>query len=208
MFYVIIDSKTIKEWKECSGRYFEENDIVGVKSYEVDPITGAVMNKSRLPFEVVVAHDSFDTWSFGVVMFELCAGIPLFLANSEDNILYESMLDLYAFTDKYKKKRMAEISNIEARNLVAQMLTKDPHKRPHMAQVLAHPFLSGKKAARMLGEVAEFDVFISYRVQSDYKHEEILYTKLIGTGLKVWWDKKCLKPGVPWNVRHYCLRVF
>mmetsp|Transcript_19103 Transcript_19103/g.26258 ORF Transcript_19103/g.26258 Transcript_19103/m.26258 type:complete len:101 (+) Transcript_19103:291-593(+) len=78
-------------------------------------------------------------------MFELCSGIPLFLSNSEDDILYESMLDLYAFSDKYKKKRMAEISNIEARNLVAQMLTKDPHKRPHMAQVLAHPFLSGKK---------------------------------------------------------------
>mmetsp|Transcript_4050 Transcript_4050/g.5675 ORF Transcript_4050/g.5675 Transcript_4050/m.5675 type:complete len:256 (+) Transcript_4050:991-1758(+) len=51
----------------------------------------------------------------------------------------------------------------------------------------------------MLGEVAVYDVFMSYRVQSDLKHAEILYSKLTGAGLKVWWDKKCLKPGVPWN---------
>mmetsp|Transcript_19108 Transcript_19108/g.26270 ORF Transcript_19108/g.26270 Transcript_19108/m.26270 type:complete len:264 (-) Transcript_19108:332-1123(-) len=51
----------------------------------------------------------------------------------------------------------------------------------------------------MLGEVAEFDVFLSYRVQSDVKHAEILYDKLTSAGLKVWWDKKSLMPGVPWK---------
>lgn len=83
------------------------------------------MKKENLPYELNLAHDSYDTWAFGVVLFELCAGIPLFLANSEDNILYEAMLDLYAFTDKYKKKRMSEIQNIEARNLVAQVFHRD-----------------------------------------------------------------------------------
>ena len=82
------------------------------------------------------------------------------------------------------------------------MLTKNPMKRPHMAQVLAHPFLSGKKAARMLGETAQFDVFISYRVQSDAKHAELIYDKLTAAGLKVWWDKKSLIPGVPWQVNY------
>jgi len=194
------DSKIVTEWKQYSGKYFETNEHIGVKTYEVDPISGNIVDADKLPFNLIVAHESFDTWSFGVVLFELCSGIPLFLANSEDNIFYESMLDLYAFTDKYKKKRMAEIQNMEARNLVSQMLTKDPLKRPRMAQVLDHPFLSGKKAARMLGEVAEFDVFVSYRVQSDVKHAEILYDKLTEAGLKVWWDKKCLLPGVPWQV--------
>ena len=83
------------------------------------------MKKDNLPYELNLAYDSYDTWAFGVVLFELCAGIPLFLANSEDNILYEAMLDLYAFTDKYKKKRMSEIQNIEARNLVAQVFHRD-----------------------------------------------------------------------------------
>ena len=95
-----------------------------------------------------------------------------------------------------------EITNLEARNLVAQMLTKDPMKRPRMSQVLAHPFLTGRKAPRMLGESAEFDVFISYRVQSDLDHAEMIFDKLTAAGLRVWWDKKSLAPGVPWQVNN------
>lgn len=183
-----------------SDKYFQDPSHICVKSYERDPETGAVINKDTLPYELIIAHPSYDVWAFGVVLFELCAGLPLFLANSEGNILYENMLDLYAFTDKYKKKRLGEIQNLEARNLVSQMLMKDPHKRPHMSQVLAHPFLSGKKASRMQGDAAEFDVFLSYRVQSDLNHASIIYKKLTDAGLKVWWDKKNLMPGVPWQV--------
>ena len=75
-----------------------------------------------------------------------------------------------------------------------------------MPQVLAHPFLSGKKATRLFGETAEFDVFLSYRKQSDENHAQLLYTKLTDAGLKVWWDKKSLIPGIPWQVRKYFLR--
>ena len=83
-------------------------------------------------------------------MFELCAGIPFFLANSEDNIQADSMFELFCFTDATKKKRLSEIHNTQARNLVAQMLTKDPLLRPTMAQILQHPFLTGQNAARMV----------------------------------------------------------
>ena len=69
-----------------------------------------------------------------------------------------------------------------------------------MEQILAHPFLSGKKATRMLGESAQFDVFLSYRKQSDENTAQLLYDKLTAAGLKVWWDKKSLLPGVPWQV--------
>ena len=82
------------------------------------------------------------------------------------------------------------------------MLTRNPLKRPQMSQVLAHPFLSGKKATRLFGEVAEFDVFLSYRKQSDENHAQLMYTKLTDAGLKVWWDKKSLIPGVPWQVQY------
>jgi hypothetical protein len=36
-------------------------------------------------------------------------------------------------------------------------------------------------------------------VSSDAGHVERLYNLLTGRGLRVWWDKKCLKPGVPWE---------
>ena len=114
--------KKVSEWKQYSGRYFDDHDNICVKAYDIDPVTGEIAHQDKMPYELNIAHDSYDTWAFGVVLFELCAGIPLFLANSEDNILYEAMLDLYAFTDKYKKKRMSEIHNLEARNLVAQVM--------------------------------------------------------------------------------------
>ena len=77
---------------------------------------------------------------------------------------------------------------------------KDPKKRPNFDQILAHPFLSGQKVSRMVGESAEFDVFLSYRVRSDVDRVSLLYDKLTASGLHVWWDKKCLLPGVPWEI--------
>ena len=43
------------------------------------------------------------------------------------------------------------------------------------------------------------DVFLSYRVDSDSEFVEVLYDILTKMGLKVYLDKKCLKPGVPWE---------
>ncbi len=48
------------------------------------------------------------------------------------------------------------------------------------------------KAARMIGESAEFDVFLSYRVESDSDHVAIIYKMLTDAGVKVWWDRECL----------------
>jgi hypothetical protein len=52
----------------------------------------------------------------------------------------------------------------------------------------------------MIGDTAEFDVFLSYRVNSDLETAALLYETLTRKGLKVWWDKTCLLPGVPWEV--------
>ena len=59
--------------------------------------------------------------------------------------------------------------------------------------------MSQKKVVRLVGESAAYDVFISYRVNSDAHHAEMLYNLLTGSGLKVWWDKICLEPGVEWK---------
>ena len=62
------------------------------------------------------------------------------------------------------RRRLPYVGNQVARNLLAQMLLKDPLQRPTLARVLAHPFLSGKKVARLVGEKPKYDVFLSYRV--------------------------------------------
>ena len=66
------------------------------------------------------------------------------------------------------------------------MLTKEPSKRPSMAQILAHPYLTGQKVARLVGQEPEFDVFISYRVASDAHHAELLFNMLSARNIKVW----------------------
>jgi serine/threonine protein kinase len=86
-----------------------------------------------------------------------------------------------------------------ARNLISLLLSRDPDKRPSAARVLQHPFVSGKNAVRMDDQEASFDVFLSYRVNSDAHHAESLYYALLDRGLKVWWDKKCLTPGQNWE---------
>ena len=72
-------------------------------------------------------------------------------------------------------------------------------RRPSASRVLAHPFLSGKKAARMVGEEAAFDVFLSYRVKSDADHASQLYRLLSGVGVRVWQDIHCLEAGLDWE---------
>ena len=51
----------------------------------------------------------------------------------------------------------------------------------------------------MVGEQAKFDVFISYRVDSEAAFAEKLYNALTAQGFKVWWDKVCLEAGVNWE---------
>ena len=37
-------------------------------------------------------------------------------------------------------------------------------------------------------------------MNSDTEHAAFLYDILTRKGLKVWWDKKCLMPGVAWEI--------
>jgi serine/threonine protein kinase len=143
------DGSTLTQQRAFSSSYVSDDERLCVKTYKTDPITNLPITKD-LFYPLVPARYSHDTWSLGLVMFELCAGIPFFLANSEDNIQADSMFDLFKFTDQMKKKRLTEVHNPQARNLVAQMLTKNPLQRPTMTQILNHPFITGKNAARMV----------------------------------------------------------
>ena len=123
----------------------------------------------------------------------------MLIANDEGNLDEDQLRILFDWTNEFKSKRLQKVKDPYARNLVSRLLMKDPSKRPDASHALAHPFLSGKRAARMIGEEAEYDVFLSYRVNSDLLHCEMMYEMLTEKGLRVWWDKKCLQPGVDWE---------
>jgi serine/threonine protein kinase len=168
--------------------------------------TNSRHNSVRNIQQKLLADPSFDIWSLGCILYQLCTPDvrPLFQGGQDDGLSTDvededNIYVLAQWTDATKAKKLAKVSDPLARNLLSQILTKDPKQRPTIARILAHPFLSFKKVARMVGESARYDVFLSYRVNSDREHAERLYNMLTEKGLSVWWDQKCQKPGTDWK---------
>jgi hypothetical protein len=45
----------------------------------------------------------------------------------------------------------------------------------------------------------QYDVFLSYRVNSDKEYAKILYDHLVGAELTVWFDSESIKHGDDWR---------
>jgi serine/threonine protein kinase len=92
--------------------------------------------------ELVPASYTHDVWSFGIVLYQLFTGCSFFHADNNDNIDEEQMKELFNFTEEFKQKKLSRITDLIARNLIAQMLSKDTTKRPTMARIMKHPFIT------------------------------------------------------------------
>jgi len=142
------------------------------------------------------AHPSFDIWALGCVVYLLCTGSTLFQASVNDNLSKETDYRvLHLWTEETKSKKLSLIENKTARNFVSILLNKDPEKRPSAQRLLHHPYFTGKTVTRLVGDDAKWDVFISYRSDSDEEIARLLHKILTECGLRVWWDKVCLLPG-------------
>ena len=164
------------------------------------------VTKGEANYELLTAHPSFDVWSLGCILYQMCTADvkPLFQGGQDDNLTddqteEDSLFALAKWSHWKKAKKLLHVDNLSARNLLGQMLHKDPLQRPTLARVLGHPFLSGRQVARLIGEKPKYDVFLSYRVASDTQHVEKLYNLLTAQGFEVYWDKFCLLPGVDWE---------
>ena len=136
------------------------------------------------------AHPSQDMWSLGCTLYLLCTGSTLFQCNVDDNLTDVSDVDLLAsWNDKLKMKKLKQVKKHLPRNLLSLLLQKDPNKRLKASQVLNHPFITARRPSCFLRKNSEYNVFISYRVESDLKHAQLLYEGLTKRGLKVWWDR-------------------
>ena len=183
-----------------------------VKSFEKDVTTGLPMNVRKVSrsdrhsamqhetgYDLVPASPAVDMWAIGAILYLLCTGVTLFQASVEDNIPSGELGQVLEWSDALKESKLSAVEDKYARNLLSLLLDKDPARRPDPSHVMSHPFISGVHPHRMMGDPPTFDVFLSYRVDSDSDHVEMMYNALTEQGLKVWWDKLCLLPGQPWE---------
>lgn len=150
-------------------------------------------------YSLVRASPAQDMWALGAILYLLCTGVTLFQASVEDNIPTADMLDVYNWTDANKEAKLSVVTDKYARNLLSLLLNADPNRRIGPDRVISHPFLSGKHPERLMGEEAKFDVFLSYRVDSDKAVVRRLCESLKAQELRVWLDQDCLQPGQPWE---------
>ena len=94
------------------------------------------------------AHGSFDSWSFGVVLFQLCTGRKLFsdLGTSDDNLKDRADQDrLMEWSERSLNTALLKLGDDEfgIKNLLEGCLQPRPKDRPTMSQILEHEFLDG-----------------------------------------------------------------
>jgi len=145
------------------------------------------------------AASSFDIWSLGVVLFELCAGRTLFsqdIANDElvedgdpNRIcLWHTISDgdlnrLFAASHETRKEEAAW----NAKQLIRWMLKGDPEERPTIGQVRAHPFFTpSNPRGRVLSE--KYHVFISHAQAEASGTVGTLFHMFKSLGLSAWVD--------------------
>lgn len=153
-------------------------------SYSLSSSTGQPVNRhgggggegeGRLVerIESIPAQPSIDMWAFGVLLFYLCTGETLLHCTVEDKIDSTQKNILSSWDEHFTFQRLALVSNPLARNLILQLLSKNPSRRPNVDAALAHPFFTTHSPEtlglpvdlpfRFQGMSPKFDVCICYR---------------------------------------------
>ena len=76
-------------------------------------------------------------WQFGVFLFQLCTGYPLFNMDSQENVSSSELQKIAQWGGNEKSRKLAELGKGWPRRLVSQLLSKNPFERPqHWGYVL------------------------------------------------------------------------
>lgn len=127
-------------------------------AYLPPEVARVTFNKNFSEKQMPIANEKMDVWSFGVVLYQLLTGVPLFHAESNTDRIYKSeeRLELMnwinldesrqrlilhrAAESKFRNKTTFERIKNAAVDLVNWCLQGDPFNRPSFNDILSHPF--------------------------------------------------------------------
>jgi len=119
----------------------------------------------------------FSSCTYNTYIIFITAEVPIIngfffhQGDLEDNLANEScecsegLRELAEWSDEMKEAKLSLVSDPLARNLIAQMLMKNPLQRAPLCRVLAHPFLSNKRPKRLIGTNKWCFHFIFYKFE-------------------------------------------
>jgi len=98
-----------------------------------------------------------DMWSIGVIIYILLVGYPPFYADNDPALFKKIMACEYEFGEGW------DAISYEAKDLVKNLLVKDPKKRLTATQVLKHPWIIGAKVSSKQLQMNKLRDFVTKR---------------------------------------------
>ena len=136
-----IASKTaafvVKTFLTVTGHKMEGMDG---KSYT--PVV--VKDMDKLPYDLIVANESVDLWSFGLMVYKFETGVNVFKIDDQKDDLegFPEMKRLAYWNEKEKNDTLLKVEDPAARSLLTILLSPNPVKRGTIAEALNHRYFT------------------------------------------------------------------
>ena len=143
------DMKLMGDSKEHIGverEKFYERVKEGHESSLADPWS-PLGGSPELPYELVECSETYDIWSFGVMLYHMVTGSQLFKCDRDDDLANaESIFDVLCWNEKRREEKLEAVKDELAKKVLSKLLEKDPVDRPQtMVEVLKFDFFDLKK---------------------------------------------------------------
>ena len=147
-YFAQLKSDDLEHWKKVQPMVQNKDATsYAVKTFLTTEAEGVIKDVDKLPYDLVLASQSIDLWSLGVMVYKFETGQDLFNIDQQKDDLkkYEDMEKLACWDDKKMNDAIQEVKDFKARDLLGKLLSKESEKRGTITEALNHPYITGEE---------------------------------------------------------------